>query len=165
MFRSSKSKKTSSTDIKLLKRKHANAYHQLLPNYIGEHELKQNNIDFESARELLMKEDDTMVVKRRFERIYIMMECNLYMQNEDIPENKEIFVYGFKHIKIYELDVFILIRCDSDELNENEKLFNFLCNEFLNKEIEKRDFKITGWSFMTLVKRNKFFEIQSLVCS
>ena len=70
----------------------------MFPCYEGKYEPKQNNIDFESARETLMKEDYEMVVKRRFERIYNMMECKSYRINEDISENKEIFVYGFKHI-------------------------------------------------------------------
>ena len=55
---------------------------------------RQNNIDFESAREILMKEDDEMVVKRQFEGIYDMIEFNSYTKYEENPENKEIFVYG-----------------------------------------------------------------------
>ena len=62
-------KKTYSTDIKNLNRKPRNEYHQMFPHHEGKYEPKQNNIDFESARELLMKEDDKMVMKRRFERI------------------------------------------------------------------------------------------------
>ena len=50
-------KKTYSTDINMLKRKPPNDYHQMLPYYDGKYEPKQNNIDFESAREILMKED------------------------------------------------------------------------------------------------------------
>ena len=64
----------------------------MLPHYISEYESKQKNIDFESARESLMKEGNKMVVKRRFERLHNMMECISYMKNEDIPENKEIIV-------------------------------------------------------------------------
>ena len=45
-----------------------------------------------------------MVVKRRFERIYNVMECKSYMKNEDIPENKETIIYGLKHIKTDKLD-------------------------------------------------------------
>ena len=45
----------------------------------------KKNVDFQSAREILMKKDYKMVVKRRFERIYNMMECKSYMKNEDIP--------------------------------------------------------------------------------
>ena len=55
--------KTYSTDNNMLKRKPANEYHQTLPIYIGEYEPKQKNIDSESAREFLMKEDDKMVLK------------------------------------------------------------------------------------------------------
>ena len=55
-------KKTYSTEINMLKRKPANEHHQLLPSYIGEYEPEQTNIDFQSAREILMKKDDKMVV-------------------------------------------------------------------------------------------------------
>ena len=57
-------KKTSSSDINMLKRQPPNEKHQMLPYYKGEYEAKQNKIDFESARELLMRKDDEMVVKR-----------------------------------------------------------------------------------------------------
>ena len=50
----------------------------------------------------------------------------------------------------------MIISCNSDELYENDKLFNIWSNKIINKEIEKRIFKITGWSFMTLVKKNNF---------
>ena len=65
----------------------------------------------------------------------------------------------------------MLIGSESDELYENDKLFNFWSNKFINKEIENRNFKLTGWPFMTFllipffydVKRNNFFEIQSII--
>ena len=66
-------KKTYSTDINMLKRKPPNEKHQVLPHYVGKYEPKQNNIDFETAKELLMKEDYKMVEKRRFERINDMI--------------------------------------------------------------------------------------------
>ena len=50
-------KKTYSTDINRLKRRSADKNYQMLPYYEGEYKAKQNNIDFESAREFLMKED------------------------------------------------------------------------------------------------------------
>ena len=153
-------KKTYSTDINMLKRKPPNEYHQMLPHYEGAYAPKQNNIDFESPKEVLMKEDDKMIVKRRFERIFnMMMDCKLYIKNEDISENKEIFVCGFKHVKTNKIYNYILIGCESDELFENDKLFNFWSNKFINEEVQKRKFKITGWPFMTLVKRNNFFKI------
>ena len=68
-------KKTDSVVIKMLKRKTADDYHQMLPYDVGEYEPKQSNIDSEHARELFIRESDKMVVKRRFERIYNMMEC------------------------------------------------------------------------------------------
>ena len=158
-------KKTYSTEINMLKRKPPNDYYQMLPHYVGKYEPKKNNIDFESAKEILMKEDYKMVEKRRFERINDIMEYKSYIKYEDIPENKEIFIYGFKHVKTDKLDNYILIGCESDELFENDKLFKFWSNKFINTEIEKRDFQITGWPFMTLVRRNNFFKIQGIVCN
>ena len=156
-------KKTYSTDINTLKRKPPNEYHQMLPHYQGVYEPKQNNINFESAKEILMKEDYKMVVKRRFERIYTALESMDYTKYEDISENKEIFVYGIKHVKTDKIDNYILIGCESDELFENDKLFNFWSNKYINNEIEKRNFQISGWPFITLVKRNNFFKIQSII--
>ena len=57
-----------------------------------------------------------------------MMECKSYIKNKDISESKEIFIYGFKHIKTDEIDKFILIGCESDENYKNEKLFIFWSN-------------------------------------
>ena len=158
-------KKTYSTDINMLKRKPPNEQHQMLPHYVSKYEPKQNNIDFESAEEVLMKEDDKMVKKRRFERINDMISYKSYIKYEDISENKEIFIYGFKHVKTDKIDNYILIGCEADELFENDKLFKFWSNKFINNEIEKRDFQITGWPFMTLVRRNNFFKIQGIVCN
>ena len=154
-------KKTYSTDINMLKRKPPNEYHQMLPHYVGKYEHKQNNIDFDSAKDILMKEDDKMIVKRRFERIYnMMMDFKSYINYENIPENKEIFIYSFKPVKTDKVENYILIASESDELHENDKLFNIWSNELINKEIENRNFKLTGWPFLTLVKRNNFFKIQ-----
>ena len=88
----------------------------MLPYYEGEYEPKPNNIHFQSAREILMLEGHKMIVKRRFERLNNMIACNSYNTNEDFPENKEIFVYGFKHIKTDKIDKCILIGCESDAL-------------------------------------------------
>ena len=120
--------------------------------------------DFESGREDLM-EDYKMVVRRRFERIYKLMECKSYMKNEDFPENKEIFVNGFNHIKTDKIDNYILIGCESDGIFENDKLFNFWSNKFIKKETEIGNFKLTGWSFMTLIKRNNFLKFRAYVCN
>ena len=158
-------KKAYSTDINMLKRKPSNENYQMLPFYGGEFKPKQNNIYFETAREILTKEDYKMVVKRRFERICNMMDCKSYMKNEDIPENKEILVYGFKHINTDKLDKYILIRWESDEIYGKDNLFKFWSNKFTKKGIDMRIFKITGWFFMTLFKRNNFLKIQSNVCS
>ena len=158
-------KKSYSTNINLLKRKPPNEQHQMLPHYVGKYEPKQNNIDFESAKEVLMKENDKMVEKRRFERINDMISYKSYIKYEDISENKEIFIYGFKHVKTDKIDNYILIGCESDEFFENNKLFNFWSKKYINNEIEKRNFQISGWPFMTLVKRNKFFKIQGIVCN
>ena len=156
-------KKSYSTDINMLKRKPPNQYHQMIPHYVGKNEPKQSIIDFESAKDILMKEDDKMVVKRRFERIYhMMMDFKSYIKYEDIPENKEIFIYSFKPVQTDKVEIYILIGSESDELHENDKLFNIWSNKLINKEIENRNFKLTGWPFMTLVKRNNFFKIQGI---
>ena len=92
-------KKTLSADITILKRKPPNEYHQMLPHYEGVYKPKQNNIDFESAREFLIKKKDyKMVATRRFGRIYNMMDCSSYIKNEYISENKELI---FLWIKTY----------------------------------------------------------------
>ena len=155
-------KKTYSTDINMLKRKPPNHYHQMLPYYVGKYEHKQNNIDFKTAKNVLMGEDNKMIVKRRFERIRYMMDCKSFTKNEDIPENKEIFIYSFKHVKTDKVESYILIASESDELHENDNLFNIWSNKLINKEIENRNFKLTGWPFMTLVKRNNFFKNQGI---
>ena len=100
-------KKTFSTDINMLKRKPPNEYHQMLPDCEGKYEPKQNNIDFESARKILMKKDYKMVEKRRFERINDMITCKSHTKNEDIPEIKAIFIYGFNHVKTDKIDNYI----------------------------------------------------------
>ena len=88
----------------------------------------------------------------------MMIDCKSYTKNEDISENKEILVYGFKPVKTDKFDNYILIGCESDVLYENDKLFNFWSNKFINKEIKNRDFQMTGCPFMTLVKRNNFLK-------
>ena len=77
-------------------------------------------------------------MKRRFERIYKMIECKSYLESEDNPENKEMSVYGFKHIKTDKFDKYIIIGWESDDLYENDKLLNLWSNKFLNKD-EKRE--------------------------
>ena len=104
-----------------------------------------------------------MVVKRRFERIYIMMEVKSYTKYEEFPENKAIFVYGFNYIETGKVDKYLLTGCESDELYEKDKLFRFWSNKFINKMMEKRNFKITGWSFMTLVRKNNFLKLKAYV--
>ena len=62
-----------------------------------------------------LKEDDEVFLKRRFERKNNMLECKTYIETQDISENKEIYVYGFKYIKTDKIDKFILIGCEADE--------------------------------------------------
>ena len=155
-------KKTYSTQITMLKTIPPNENHQMLPHYEGNYESRQNNIEFESAKEILMEACKKMVRKRRFERIYNAIEAMTYTKYEDIPENREIFIYGFKHVKTNKVNNYILIGCESDELYENDKLFNFWSNKSLNEEKQKRKFKITAWPFMTSVRRNNFFKVQGI---
>ena len=120
--------------------------------------LKKNEIAFESAKEFLMTVEKPMIEKRPSERIKDMTSCKPYTKSQDIPENKKIFINGFKHNETDKIDNYIIIGCESDELYEKDKLFNFWSTNFINKEIEMRKLEITGLIFMTLVKRNKFFE-------
>ena len=132
-------KKTFSTDINMLKRKKPpNEKHQMLPCYKGIYETRHINIDFESAKKFLMKEYYKMVEKRRFERLYDAIESMSYTKYENISENKEIFIYGIKHVKTDKIDNYILIGCESDKLLENDKLFNIWSNKIINNEIEKK---------------------------
>ena len=156
-------KKSYSTDNNMLKRNPPNKYHRMLPHYEGIHKPKHNNINFESAREILMKEDYKMIKKRRFERIKNMMECKSYIKNEDNSENKDIFIYGFQHVKTDKIDKYILYGSESDELHENDILFNFWSNKFINKEIEMRNFKKPGWPFLTLVETNNYLKFKVYV--
>ena len=129
----------------------------MLPLYEGEYVPKQNSIDFQSAEEILMTVENPMIENRRFEKKNNMIACTSYIRNYDVPENKEIFIYGFKHVKTDKIDNYILIRCQSDEFYQNIKLFDFWSNKFINEEIQKRDFKTPEWSLMILVKRKNFF--------
>ena len=49
-----------------------------------------------------------------------------------------------------------------DYMQMIQLLSNFWSKKFTNKEIEKRDFKITGWPFMTLVRRNNILKNQGV---
>ena len=64
----------------MLKRKPANEIYQQFPYYGGVHKPKQKIFGLVSDRENLMKRDYKMVLKRRFERIYHMMECKSYLK-------------------------------------------------------------------------------------
>ena len=151
-------KKTYSTYINILKWKPANEFYQMLCYYKGEYEPKQTNIDFESAGKLLMKEDDQLAVKRRFERIRKMMEIISYTNYEEIPEKKTRYLFldsnKLKQIKSITISYSVVRRM---KWKKNNKLFNFWSIKFIIKEIQKRDFKITLSSFMTLVNKNIFF--------
>ena len=113
----------------------------MLPFYEGKYEPRQKNIDFESAREILMEDDGKLVVERRFERINNMMECKSYIKNEVISENKEIFIYGFKHNKTDKVDNFILFGCELGVLFGNDKLFNFWSKKLIKKRDRKERFQ------------------------
>ena len=155
-------KKTYSTDINMLKRKPPNEYRQMFPLYESEYEPRQNKIDFESAKEHLMKADKKMFEKKRFEMIYNATETMTYTKYEGIAENKEIFIYEFKHIVTDKIDIYSLVGSESDEIFKIDNLINFWSNKFMNEEIQERKFKITGWPFMTLVRRNNFNKVQGI---
>ena len=69
------------------------------------------------------------------------------MKHKGMQKNKEIFIYGIKQIKTGKVGIFLSIGCDSDEVYENDKPFNFWFYKIINKEIEMRNFKITGCFF------------------
>ena len=69
-----------------------------------------------------------------------MIASKSNMKQEDVPENKEKFVYGFKQIIADKIDNYILIGCESEEIYEIDKLFNFWSVRFINEEIEKNDY-------------------------
>ena len=54
-----------------------------------------------------------MVVRRRFERIYKMIVL-IVQEKHKHSWKKELYVYGFKHIKTAEIDKYKLISCESD---------------------------------------------------
>ena len=85
-----------------------------------------------------------------------MIACKSYMKHEDVPENKKLLVYGFKNIETDKDDNYIIIGCELDDF------FKFWFINCINEKIETRDVKIRAWLFLTLVKRNIFFKIQSL---
>ena len=125
----------------------------MLPWYVGEDKPKTLKINFKAAKEVLVTAEEPTIENKRFERINTMMACKSYIKNKDFPENKKIFITGFKHIKT---DEYIPIGCDSEEIYENEKRIHFWSDKLLNEEIEKRDFIVTRWLFLNSVKRNNF---------
>ena len=100
----------------MLERKPANDYHQLLPWYVEDCKRKTSTINFETAKEVLLTAEDPKIENRRFEGIYNMMENKSYTKHEDVPENKDISVFRFKHNKADKIDLG-LVGCKLDELH------------------------------------------------
>ena len=94
-----------------------------------------------------------------------MIACKSYKIYEEVPENKEILLYELNLFKTVKIDNYILIGCKSDELYENDKLFILWFLKFINKINEIRKFKVTGWSFLILVKKTLFLKSRAFVCS
>ena len=116
----------------------------MLPWYLRDYTPRTSVIPFQTAKEVLMIAEKETIDERRSERLSNMIAHKSYLKHEDVPENKEIFVYGVKHIKTDKIDKFFLRETKSDELNENQKPFNFWSNEFGNREKELRNFEVTG---------------------
>ena len=57
-----------------------------------------------------------MIEIRHSEKINKMIACKSYMKHEDVPENKEIFVYRFKSNKTDVIGKYILKGFESGEL-------------------------------------------------
>ena len=112
-----------------------------------------------------MKEDDKMVVKRRFDRIYNAMENMAYTSYEYFPENKEIFVYGFKHIKTDKVDTYLGIGLGSDDIYENEKLFNFWSNKIFKLRYRNEKVQNNRFAFHNAGKKITFLKSRAYVCS
>ena len=75
----------------MFERKPASEYRQMLPFYISECEPNKKHIDFESARQFLVKEDDRMVVEKHLQRIHNMMEVKLYMKTKIFLKQRDIY--------------------------------------------------------------------------
>ena len=78
-----------------------------------------------------------MVVRTRFERIYNTIESIVYTEDQVFSESREVFIYGFKYKKTDKVNRYNLVGCESDELNDDNQLFNFWSKINLKKEIEK----------------------------
>ena len=153
-------KKTYSTDNNFVNRKSANEYHQRLHFYRDEYERRQPITVFESAKEFVLEANKKMIVTRRLERIYRAIKSMAYTKYEAIRENKQVFCIGFKHAKTDKAENYILIGCKSDDFYKIDKIFSFWSNRFINKEIELKNFEMTGWSFMTLDKTRNFWNTE-----
>ena len=100
-------KKTYFTDINMLKGQPPNEKHQLLPFYVREYKPKISIINFKAAKEVLIISEKSLIEKRRFERIKFVTAYKTYIKNDNNTETKEIFVYGFKHIKTDKVHIYI----------------------------------------------------------
>ena len=92
-------KKTYSTNINMLKRKPANEYYPMLHYYIGECEHKQSNIDFESAKEIFMKKDYKMVMKRRLRGYIIRWNVKRTRKTKIFLKTKRCFLMDSNILK------------------------------------------------------------------
>ena len=68
---------------------------------------RQNSIDFESAKEISMEVDKRIIESRRFEMVKTMSESKSCMRNEEFSQNIVMFVYGLKHIKTKNVELYI----------------------------------------------------------
>ena len=62
--------------------------------YVGKNTPKTNNKAFEDAKEVIITAEKPMIENRRFERRNVLIACKSYNKNEDIPENKEFFLWN-----------------------------------------------------------------------
>ena len=99
--------KTYSTDINTSKRKPPNEKHQMLPYYEGVYEPKHINIDFESAKNILMKEDYKMIKQRNFHKKKFFYACPskkinfLHVQSRNTHVKKHIQVHFTVALQFY----------------------------------------------------------------
>ena len=72
----------------MLKRHPPIECNQMLPYQINEYEPRQNNIEFDSTKEVLVEADQEMVEKRQFESIYKAIETITETKYEDFLKIK-----------------------------------------------------------------------------
>ena len=107
--------KTYSTSFNMLKRNPGNDYHQMLSYCEGEYERRQKMIRLETARGISMRVDNKNVVKRRFQRINIMMDCKSYIKSKIFPKTNRFLFMDSNILK--QMKSMIIFYSDASQIN------------------------------------------------